>query len=259
MRFYIMPHKEHGHRVRDIIRRKVISYNGGAFKYIHLLTPSKEFGFATPIRDPWATNLSILAAQFDYGTLVGDYTAEDPTRPHLTSPGEWNGLTIGDHIACAALDLVNNILPFVDGKFDITPFDVSRYKPHRRPARLRRICYNIALSRYADPFLEDTTRKMDNLSMIDPTLPHLTQARYFAQHGLNICHKLPAHIRNNQHLLIFNALATDHRRRPYANLPPRGPRANPFPLLPLRPWAGQRSSSFRRLRARARGTENLRA
>ena len=67
---------------------------------------------------------------------------------YLTTPGEWNGLAIDAHIACAALDLVNNIIPHKDGRFDIAPLNVSKYKPHRQQAQLRRNIYKLALTAY---------------------------------------------------------------------------------------------------------------
>ena len=58
-----------GSVVRRIITRKVISFNGGAYKYVHLIAPKKRFGFARPLVDLWASNVAALATQFDYGTL----------------------------------------------------------------------------------------------------------------------------------------------------------------------------------------------
>ena len=225
--FYILPHKELGNRLRDIIRRKVISFNGGAHKYIHLITPSTKFGLTSPLRDIWALNITTLASQFNFSSLEGATTATAPGLEYLTTPGEWNGLAIDAHIACAALDLVNNIIPHKDGRFDIAPLDVSKYKPHRQQAQLRRKIYKLALTAYDIDTEENLSEKMSRMNMHpDPSKP-LTPAQNFQLHGHNIHRLIPPHFRITQRSLIFNALATDTRIKP--PLKQRGPPSNPHP------------------------------
>ena len=57
--------------------------------------------------------------------------------------------------------------------------------------------------------------------------PHIN----FTLHGLNITPGIPAHIRDSQRTLIFNAQNTDHRRRKAMHVPPRGPADNPHPCF----------------------------
>jgi hypothetical protein len=71
---------------------------------------------------------------------------------------DWNGLLIDDHIACAALEMLNDLAPKIDNKYDITQFDMSKYKYPQK--RLRIKCYNIALTAYTHETETDLTRKL---------------------------------------------------------------------------------------------------
>ena len=236
-RFYLLPHKELGDKIRNLLRRKIISFNGGAFKFVHLCTPPNRFGFARPLRDLWAMNVATLACQFDFSTLRsatvrGRDIAVVPGKLYLNDSGPaWNTLLIADHIACAALDLVNNVLPDVDDHFDITPFNVTRYMPKHRQRHLRKICYNIASSYYEEDIEVDLTVKLGRMNMTTHASKHYSPAYNFILHGANIYPKIPPHIRNHQRLLVFNALATDHRRHRATPLPHRGLAPNPFPCF----------------------------
>ena len=110
------PHKELGDKIRDVIRRRIISFNDGTFKYIYLITPAKCFEQACPLKDVWATNVAALACQFDYTSLVWDADrklAVLPGKLYLNDTGpEWNGLLVEDHIATAALEMVNTFVPY---------------------------------------------------------------------------------------------------------------------------------------------------
>ena len=233
-RFYLLPHKELGDRIRDVIRRRIISFNGAAFKYIHLITPANRFGQACPLKDVWATNVAALACQFDYTSLVWDADrklAVLPGKLYLNDTGpEWNGLLVEDHIATAALEMVNTFVPYKNGRFDISPFDVSRYKHPKQ--RLRRVCYNLAMTEYEDDIDDDLTTKLTRMNMTTGNHDHYTPSQNFTLHGLNISNGVPPHVRDFQRLLIFNALATDHRRSS-ANMhvPARANTPNPYPCF----------------------------
>ena len=231
-RYYILPYRSIGKIARRIASRKIISFNGGAYKYIHLITPLKRFGFARPLRDLWATNVADLACQFDYTTITlspkpikGEFIAILPGKEYINDGGrEWNGLKPEDHIACAALELVNDFLPHAPDTYDITPLDTSKYKNPMK--RLRQKIYKIALGAYEHKHEMNTTEKLENIRIFTPN-----STQNHIEHGPNIISDLPPHIRNHQKLLTFHALATDTRRDKAMHVTPRGPPDNPHPCF----------------------------
>ena len=238
--FYLMPYRDMGKKVRRELGKRIISFNGGAYKFLHLSTPTKRFGPAFPLRDLWATNIAALAHRFDYGSLQiteGGTFAVVPNRTYLndnrhpTNPDsgrDWEGLLVEDHIACAALEVVNDLLPRGPGDIiDLSPLDTSRFKNPKK--RLRKIIYDIAMRAYEDDVNDDIDRKMTKMNMHTNPSAHYTPATNFALHGANLAPGLPHFIRDNQRKLIFNALATDHRVHKAIPLPRRGPQDNPFP------------------------------
>ena len=226
--FYLIPHRDYGKKVFTTMCRNILSFNGSAHKHIHLLTPKRLFGLHQPLRCVWATNVAALACQYDFSKLEGSSTAVAPGHLHVNDGGrEWNGLLIGDHIACAALELVNDIIPNKDGRFDITPLDVSKFKHPKK--KLRKICYNIALSWYERDMYEDIKTVLERRGMDTNPSKHLPPEENFALHGANILHTIPANIRHNHRKIVFNALATDRRIRHFITNPPRLPGPHQFP------------------------------
>ena len=230
-RFYILPHKELGNKLRNIMRRKIVSFNGSAHKFIHLSTPTKHFGPSTPLRDLWAANVSALASQFDFNSIqITNSKAVLPGKLYLNDDGPpWNGLLISDHIACAALEFVNDIIPKKDGQPDLTPLDMSKYKHPLK--RLRKTLYALALTEYTDDINENLLYKLHHMNMSShPThSPPNTPSTNFTSHGKNISPNIPPHLRDHQRALIFNALPTDMRRRFSNPAPPRAPPPNTHP------------------------------
>jgi ribonuclease HI len=238
--FYLMPYRDIGKKVRRELGKRIISFHGGAYKYFHLSTPTKRFGPACPLRDLWATNVAALAHRFDYGSLhitAGGTFAVVPDRVYLNddrhptntdSKSEWNGLLVKDHIACAALEVVNDLLPRgPGGQIDLSPLDTSRFKYPKK--RLRKVIYDIAMHVYDDEVNDDIDRKMTKMKMHENPSSHYTPAANFVLHGANLVPGLPHFIRDNQRNLIFNALATDLRVHRAITLPHRGAQDNPFP------------------------------
>ena len=182
-RFYILPYKELGNKIRNIMRRKIISFNGSAHKFIHLSTPPSLFGPANPLRDIWALNVSALASQFDFNSVqIVDSKAVLPGKLYVNDDGpDWNGLLIGDHIACAALEFLNDIIPFKNGQPDLTPLDMSKYKYPLK--RLRKTLYNIALTEYTTDVLDNLHDKLTHMHMIAEPSPLLPLANSFTLKG----------------------------------------------------------------------------
>ena len=230
-RFYILPHNELGNQIRNIMRRKIISFNGSAHKFIHLSTPSSLFGPSTPLRDIWASNVSALASQFDFNSIqIVNSKAVLPGKLYLNDDGpDWNGLLIGDHIACAALEFVNDIIPKKNGEPDLTPLDMSKYKHPQK--RLQKTLYSIAMTEYTHDTHDNLHDKLQHMNMTTHPSPSLSPAHSFTLHGNNISPHIPAHIRDHQRSLIFNALPTEMRRRFSNPASTRGPPDNPHPCF----------------------------
>ena len=53
-----------------------MAFNGGGFAYAHLLTPKKDMGMFTPLRDLWASNMSLLAQHYDISESKGKLTPQ---------------------------------------------------------------------------------------------------------------------------------------------------------------------------------------
>ena len=228
-RFYILPYKELGNKIRNIMRRKIISFNGSAHKFIHLCTPPTQLGLSTPLRDIWALNVSTLASQFDFTSIqIVNSKAILPGKLYINDDGpDWNGLLISDHIACAALEFLNDIIPKKDGLPDLTPLDMSRYKYPLK--QLKKTLYNLALTEYTTDTQDNLHDKLTHMNMNTNPSPLFPPALAFTSHGKNIATQIPAHIRDHQRALIFNALPTELRRRFSNPAPKRGSPQNPHP------------------------------
>ena len=231
-RYYLLPYHEVGSVVRRIAARKIIPFNGGAYKYIHLIAPPDRFGFSLPLKDLWALNVADLASQFDYSKLVlspnpinGEKIAILPGKEYINDGGaEWNGLKAEDHIACAAMELVNDLLPHDPNSFDLAPLDTSKYKHPVK--RLRQKIYKIAMTAYDGFYEEDVARKFANIKVRTNNA-----AKNHIMHGANIINTIPPIMRNHQKYIHLHALATDSRRAKAMHVPPRGPPDNPHPCF----------------------------
>jgi hypothetical protein len=161
-----------GEKIRAHARQHIISFNGRAYKYMQLVAPKYNLGLSQPLRDPWAANLAALASQFDFSSVGSNpgefvmipgkyYLNNDDARcpADRVDKAEWNTLLIGDHIASAALDIMNTLAPRDDdGHVDMTHYDVSKYK-HKRKT-LRRRLYKVALLAWQDDQIDDITTKL---------------------------------------------------------------------------------------------------
>jgi ribonuclease HI/exonuclease III len=239
--FYILPDKGMGDNIRAHARQNIISFNGRAYKYPHLISPKYNLGLSQPLRDPWAANLAALASQFAFSnvnpcpfiTIPGKHylNSDDPRFPHVIDKREWNTLLIDDHITSAALDIMNTIAPRdTDNNVDMTHYDVSKYK-HKHKA-LRKKLYKLALLAWQDEQIDDITEKIIRRNMTEGNtdIHDHTHTYSLLDNCQYLLPSLPANIHNHQRLIIFNSLATDCRRdKPAGTLPHRGPPDNPHP------------------------------
>jgi ribonuclease HI len=239
--FYILPDEGMGDKIRAHARQSIISFNGRAYKYHHLISPKYNLGLSQPLRDPWAANLAALASQFDFSSVSPSpfitipnkhyLNNHDPRCPHTIDKREWNTLLIDDHITSAALDMMNTIAPRdTDNNVDLKHYDVSKYKHKQKTLRKR--LYKLALLAWQDEQIDDITEKLIRRQMCEGNTD--TQDHTHTYTLLDNCQlflpSLPADIHNHQRLIIFNSLATDCRRdKPIGTLPRRGPAENPHP------------------------------
>jgi ribonuclease HI/exonuclease III len=108
--FFIMPYREMIVPIREHCRKAICAFKGGAFAYCHLInTPRSAFGPYSPLRDLWATNMTLLAsrsplllASDGHGhPQMGDFE-------HVTDP-DWGTLLVEEHEAyCAWLFLYDH-------------------------------------------------------------------------------------------------------------------------------------------------------
>ena len=242
--FYLLPDKGLGEKIRAHARQHIISFNGRSYKYMHLVAPKYNLGLSQPLRDPWAANVAALASQFDFssvGSSPGSFlmlpgkhylNSDDPRCPDdLADKREWNTLLISDHIATAALDIINTLAPRDDeNNIDMTHYDVSKYKHKQK--RLRQKLYKLALRAWQDDQIDDITEKLIRRNMTEGNMDKQDHAHTYTllDNCQHLLPSLPANIHNHHRLIIFNALATDCRRdKPTGAVPPRGPATNPHP------------------------------
>jgi ribonuclease HI len=239
--FYLLPYKGMGDKIRAHARQNIISFNGRANKYMHLISPKYNLGLSQPLRDIWAANLAALASQFDFTsvstcpfiTIPGKHylNSNDPRCPVEIDKREWNTLLIDDHIASAALDIMNTIAPRdTDNNVDMKHYDVRKYK-HKQKT-LRRKLYKLALLGWQDEQIDDITEKLIKRGMTEGNIDANDHAHTYAllDNCQHLLPSLPANIHNHHRLIIFNSLATDCRRdKPAGTLPHRGPADNPHP------------------------------
>ena len=57
------------------VRSAIVSFNGTAYGYDHLVALTDTFGMAYPLKDIWAYSVVTLAAQYDLSQLEGATTA----------------------------------------------------------------------------------------------------------------------------------------------------------------------------------------
>jgi ribonuclease HI len=103
VQFYIMPYTEMIVPIREHCRKAICAFSGGAFGYCHLInTPRTSFGPFTPLRDLWATNMTLLASRSPI--LLASNGHGHPVLgefDHITNP-DWGNMLIEEHEAYCA-------------------------------------------------------------------------------------------------------------------------------------------------------------
>ena len=201
--FFIVPHDVIS-RVRDILRKLIIPFNGGAFAYVHLVTPTSAMGFKQPLRDLWAAGISALTAEVDFDIFNGmDHPPLLASKPYLNT-NTWQSMHIEDHRDAAALDLLT-----FQGACDFSGKVQVNYSGSAKTKRT----YLDALALGHD----DDTISLKLATSLPSKLCRTWSlvgdyAIQLRGNAPGIGKWVPAHFRSNHIKLIFNALATDVKR-----------------------------------------------
>lgn len=199
--------------VRNIIRKHTIPYKGSGFGYCHLIAPHPHVGPHTPLRDLWATNMTLLAAGFDFARSHGMPTPDMTGWAHVASD-DWTGsLHIHDHRAHAAFVAMEDHNPRqADGTID-----TSHYKGKSSNIRAK-LYRDLALGGYwmereshLKSYKTSVPQKISKWLGNDTS--HNIKYINILRKQKKIIHKhCKPHIWNNYLRILFNTLPTDHRR-----------------------------------------------
>jgi ribonuclease HI len=221
--------------VRNSLRKLIIGFNGTAFAYIHLTTPTTYFGFKQPLRDLWASMMSRLASRST--TLLnhdGKYIAYMHDKRYLED-SNWASSHISDHRDSAALEYLNyhRTRP-VAGNFAGLIYTHSLTSPTTTPTIIRKTIYS-------DCVLRGLSSMRWSLTEEDPSAP--TLAAKFKSYGFpaaaadqlfmaaeKILPSIPDSFRTHHIKLLLGGLATDSKMARKKMEPlQRGPDTNPYP------------------------------
>ena len=204
MQFFIMPRDEVIAKVRNVLRKLIIPFNGGAFAYIHLVIPTKDMGFKQPLRDLWAAGITALTAGIDFEAFNGmNHPPLLASKPYLDK-NDWQSMHIDDHRDAAALDLLT-----FEGARHFTGVVKVNYVGSSK----NRLIYNDAILLEYD----DEVMNIDNTTSLPSKLCRTwglvgRYAQSLRTNAGDIAAWVPAHYRSNHIKLVFNALATDIKR-----------------------------------------------
>ena len=139
---YIIPYDEIIIPLREHCRKAIIPYNGGAFSYALLVSPSRSsIGPFTPLRDLWAQNMALLASGYDLSPSHGYTTPQLGDMQHVAVDDEedWGSLLVSEHEAHAAY----SFLCFYCPRTATNRLNTSALNPDTSHATRRRTMYRL--------------------------------------------------------------------------------------------------------------------
>ena len=220
-KFYIIPYKSIIIPLKNLIRKKVVPFGGSAFSYCHLISPRDRAGPFTPLRDLWATNITLLAQNFDFKPSQLSPTPQmglyQPLANEIWSKeGDWDSLDINEHRAYGAFCYLEDFHPRNSHKLlDTSPLGEAK------PKKIRTLLYsNLVLQGYwqerestKKSFPTSLYNKLGRFIGVDEEVHRVPNPHFFiAQHVKITCRILNSNIWNLQLRLMHNALPTDARR-----------------------------------------------
>jgi ribonuclease HI len=206
--FYIIPYTEVVVKVKEALRKAIVPFNS-SFAYAHLITPKKEMGPFTPLRDLWATNLSLLNYSFPLGRSHGYPEPQLGKYSHVIKHN-WGSLKIQEHKAWAAWSFL----------YDYHKRESGMIRTHhiKGPAKKRRavIYHELVMEGYWQPrasikhntSLYNRVSKHFHPTTLTPPNPH----HILKQHIKLLGSSLSSAVWNTHFRLLFDALADDRRR-----------------------------------------------
>ena len=234
--FFLLPKRTYS-IANNVIRKFVISFNGGGFGYVHLTTPTAYFGFKQPLRDLCSSGLTALASRSKIlCSHEGKSIAYCPERRYLDlQPTTWATNLIEDQRDAAAMQYLN----FHRSRPVAGPFKDLIYTHDlgetlaKSPSAARKIIYgetviqgwaSVRWGLDASPKSPSLRAKFDLRGFPHSSVDQLISA------AEQILSKIPDWYRDHHIKLILGALPTDTKRH-RKNMKPktRGPPANPFP------------------------------
>ena len=228
--FYLVPWDTVVVPVMTALRKMIIPFGGTAFAYAHLITPRAAGGPFVPLRDIWATGMSLLAAAYDLEESDGLPTPAMGVEGHIHWPlTQWRGHAMDrcmapeGHAAYAAFSFLEDHAPRGDGeciRLDSLP------GPNKGPQRRRFVYQTLVHAGYKKQ--RDCSSKASSLGRkLGRFLAGGAElGRLFVKQAAAVACKLTPAVWNTQLRLMYNALPFDVRRD-QANMEPA---ARPGPL-----------------------------
>ena len=193
--FFVMP-KEYLEGIRNLIRKLVIPFNGGAYTYDSLVCWSKLFSIKPSLKDPWAYNAALLASRSPLMQANVNYW-KLPDLDVVYSK------SIIDHRNAAAVD-------FWRGKHS-DDGTLARISDFSSPA-----IYNSLIE---DEYLVSTSQHIGEkvrsfiLKKSSTTAPDLEDCISILAHNMAVAKRVPRSLLVFHFTLINNAVATARRKR----------------------------------------------
>ena len=221
--FFIVPYHEVLKKVRDAIRKVVISFNGGGFAYAHLVTPTRFMGFKQPLRDLWAAGITALCSHVDLLAFNGMvHPPLLPDKPYLDIARSWASLLIEDHRDAAALDFLHHE--------HARNFNGLVQVDYRGKSATKQIYDDAVNEGYRDEVLDPSSvTSLPSRLRIRWGLNSIDYAHALRENASGIGTWVPAHYRSTHIKLCFNALATDVKRERHGGMGPAHRRERGFP------------------------------
>jgi len=186
--------------IRGIAARAAIPFGGTAFGADIAFAPKGGYSVPTPLRDPWATSVSTLAANGSFA----EYDGVSTVQPHPDSM-RYDSMVKANVADAVGWWLYANT---VSGQAPPT-FKASTYDD-LAPARRRAALYKDLVA--ASGLEADVQGKLAKWLSKRGLEGSMANACRIGEHFANF-KSLPAHVQLHQHYLPLNAVATDERAR----------------------------------------------
>jgi ribonuclease HI/exonuclease III len=208
--FFIIPPKVYV-ALKLATHKAVVAFHGGGFGYAHLISHRDLFGPHTPLRDLWATNMTLLATQFPTLPLShGENQPEMGEFQHVDND-DWDSLLITEHRAHAAFTYLALFCPRDHNHAIVVDHLGSTPASARRTAYgdLVRNGYLQERSSHLKKYKSSLPNKLARTHQIpDPR----TAATNLTAHARTASPRIRIAIRNAFLRCVHNALPTDCRR-----------------------------------------------